>query len=191
MPKNDSEDFFGGTKLPYWPTKNSQYGDVISGTICEEPFTAQQTDIKGDLKTWDDGNPMMQLVVTLQTELRDPSVENDDGRRRLYVKGALRSAIGDAVRKAGTKGIDEGGDLTVVYTHDEPPKNPRMSPARQFSSTYDPPSVSGAFLGTCSDAGETEGELVNDEKLPPGMSADLWASLSPEARQAIKNVAAT
>lgn len=185
---NDSYDFLGGAKLPYWPTKDSQFGDVLSGTICEEPFTSQQIDlVKGTLKTWDDGNPMMQLVVTLQTELRDPSVEDDDGRRRLYIKGALRTAVSDAVRKAGAKGIDEGGELTVVYTRDEPPKNKGMSPARQFTATYEPPSASGEFLGTGSNGAVTIPAVVSD--LPPGMSADLWESLSPEARQAIKNVA--
>lgn len=181
---NDSYDFLGGEKLPYFPTKASKFGDSITGTICApEPFQQQQAEPNGKLKTWDDGNPMLQLVVTVQTTMHDPSIEDDDGRRRFYVKGAMRNAIADAVRKAGAKGLDIGGIVTLVYTHDEPPSSPGMSPARQFTATYQPPSASADFLGT------GNGAVAAPAALPAGMTPEVWATLPQAARDAISATA--
>lgn len=196
---NDSYDFFGGEKIPYFPTKDSRHGEFVTGTICEEPFQAQQTDLAtGKLKTWDDGKPMMQLVVTLQTNEYDPNIEDDDGRRRLYVKGNMRNAIGDAVRRVGSKGLDIGGTLTVTYIGDEPPKNPGLSAARKFTATYVNPSAD--FLGngeaaqTNSSTGQASGHagvgVSIPANLPPGVSAEVWQTLSPEAQAALANITA-
>src|SRR4051794_6202440 len=80
--------------------KFERIGDFVVGTVAEEPEVRQQTDLTtGTLKVWDDGRPMLQLVVTLQTEQRDGA--DDDGLRRVYVKGkSLTDAVRDAVRKA-------------------------------------------------------------------------------------------
>jgi hypothetical protein len=179
---NASYDFLGGERMPYWPTKSSSFGDVITGKICEEPFTQQQTDQKGERKTYDNGDPMLQLVVTLQTDMRDPDIEEDNGKRRLYVKGAtphcLRNAVAQAVREAKCKGLDVGGDLTVVYTHDA--KTEYGSDARQFTATYAPPSPSTEFLGT-----HASGNGAATPTLPPGITAEVWASLPGAAKAAM------
>ena len=62
-------------------------GDSVSGVIASME-ERQQTDFdSGKPLEWDDGKPKMHLVVTLLT---DESVdEDDDGVRRLYVKGNL------------------------------------------------------------------------------------------------------
>lgn len=112
-------------------------GTVVSGRITQKPTVEQQRDIKtGDAKFWSDGNPMMQLVVTIQTDLRDPSIDEDDGRRRLFVKGVMKNAVADAVRVAGARGLEVGGTLAVTYTHDGVAKERGMSPPKQYTATY-------------------------------------------------------
>jgi hypothetical protein len=112
-------------------------GASVSGRITERPVVEQQRDIKdGSLKFWKDGGKMMQLVVTVQTDQRDPSLEDDDGRRRIFVKGAMKNSIADAVRATGARGLEVGGFLTVTYTHDGQKTNPAFDPPKQFSAQY-------------------------------------------------------
>lgn len=137
----NADDFLmggGGAPTAKFPTP----GTTVSGRITQKPTVEQQRDIKtGDPKFWSDGNPMMQLVVTVQTELRDPTIDEDDGRRRLFVKGVMKNAIADAVRNAGARGLEVGGTLAVTYTHDGVAKERGMSPPKQYTATYTPAAV--------------------------------------------------
>lgn len=112
--------FAGGSKS----AKFEDVGDTIKGTVVTAEV-AQQTDPDGNLKTWNDGSPVMQLIVTLQTDLKDD--DDDDGTRRLYAKGgnftaasgkgsSMLVAIREAVKKAGAKSLDAGGVLTVQHS---------------------------------------------------------------------------
>lgn len=123
----------GGAPTAKFPTP----GTSVGGRITEKPTVEQQRDIStGDKKFWSDGNPMMQLVVTVQTDERDPQIEEDDGRRRLFVKGQMKNAIADAVRAAGGRGLEVGGILTVTYSHDGTPSQRGFNPPKQYAATY-------------------------------------------------------
>lgn len=174
---NDSYGFLGGTSTP--SAKFPDKGAKVKGIITEEPTSSQQTTPEGKLKTWDDGNPMLQLVVTLQTSERDPEIEEDDGLRRLFIKGQMRNAVGKAVKEAGAKGLDVGGSLEVIYTHDGERSNPAFSPPKQYVAVYGLPAADGgaAFLGTA--------DAEVPANLPAGMSPEVWKGLTPEARAAL------
>ncbi|THA56232.1 hypothetical protein E6R62_12385 [Streptomyces sp. A1136] len=123
----------GGAPSAKFPTP----GTSLTGRITERPTVEQQRDIKdGTPKFWSDGNPMNQLVITVQTDQRDPSIEEDDGRRRLFVKGQLKNAVADAVRAAGARGLEVGGILTVTYTHDGQATQRGFSPPKQYTAQY-------------------------------------------------------
>ncbi|MFD7794366.1 hypothetical protein [Streptomyces sp. NPDC059759] len=112
-------------------------GTSVGGRITEKPTVEQQRDIStSEPKFWSDGNPMMQLVVTVQTEERDPEIEDDDGRRRLFVKGQMKNAVADAVRAVGGRGLEVGGTLTVTYSHDGQAKQRGFNPPKQYTATY-------------------------------------------------------
>lgn len=125
-------------------------GDTITGTICAEPEVKQQTDIKtGAPKFWDNGDPQMQLVVRLQTQLREDG--DDDGIRAIYVKGGFKAptmqkAIADAVRAAGAKGLAVGGTLTVTYTGNGPASGVGMNPPKYYTAQYQAPVAGADFL---------------------------------------------
>lgn len=133
--------------------------DTITGTITNQEVR-QQTDIgNGEPLTWPNGDPRMQLVVTLQTDLRDD--DDDDGLRSLYVKGSkkpgsksLHDAVAGAVRNAHAKGLQDGGTLTVTYVGDEPSSTRGFNPRKLYEATYKAPdkaAQSGAYLGTTPD----------------------------------------
>ncbi|QYC55142.1 hypothetical protein SEA_BOILGATE_62 [Mycobacterium phage Boilgate] len=182
---------FFNSGVPSAKFKNQ--GDTVGGRIVEEPRLEQQRDYDtGAPLTYDDGNPRMQLVITLQTDLRDPAVPNDDGQRRLYVKGAMKAAIGQALRVAGVKKPEVGGDLHVTYTHDGEQKNPRLSPPKQFSAVYTPPSPAAAFFGNEPAAPQPTAAAPQPTAAAP-QPASVPASLSnlpPDALKALQQLQA-
>ena len=123
----------GGAPTAKFPTP----GTTIGGSVTEQPQLEQQRDIKtGEKKFWSNGDPMMQLVVTVQTDQRDPAIEDDDGKRRIFVKGQMKNAVADAVRATGAKGLEVGGTLWVRYTHDGQSAGTGMSPPKQYEARY-------------------------------------------------------
>jgi hypothetical protein len=125
-------------------------GDKQTGTIVEPPEVRQQTDPKDNsLKFWPDGNPQMQLVVTLQTTYRDGP--DDNGRRRWYIKGkSMTDETRDAVKRAGAKGLEVGGVPTIIYVADGLQQNKALNKPKLYKVDYQRPdgaAASGDFLG--------------------------------------------
>jgi len=122
----------GGGKSASFKAK----GDAVTGVITDMQ-ERQQTDFdSGKPLEWDDGSKKMQLVISLLTE--ESVDEDDDGMRRLYVKGNLQRAIREAVIKSGKRIISEGSMLTVTYTGDDVPTRKGMSGAKRYVAVYEP-----------------------------------------------------
>lgn len=112
--------FSGGAKS--FPFEN--VGDTIKGEIVSADLR-QQTSIEGQLLTWTDGSPRMQLVIVVHVP--DLATDDDDGNRSIYAKGgrydvasgsgqSMRDAIAEAVRDAGAKSLDPGDEIAVSFT---------------------------------------------------------------------------
>ncbi|WP_420169038.1 hypothetical protein [Streptomyces violaceoruber] len=132
-----ADDFLmgGGVTSAKFPT----IGTTVGGRITERPTVEQQKDFTtGEAKFWDDGKPQMQLVVTVATNDIDPSNPDDDGARRIYVKGQMKNAVAQAVRTAGARGLEVGGILSVTYSADGVAKNPRFNAPKNFTAHYTP-----------------------------------------------------
>lgn len=90
----------------------TQFTGLIVGDLRTAPvtnFTTKQPE------TWPDGRPKLQLVMDLQTDLRDPQDPTDDGRRSLYVKNQMLAAFQQAVEPTKHLGkIGEGTRVTVT-----------------------------------------------------------------------------
>lgn len=124
-------------------------GSFITGTITTKPETKQKNDPETGLpKCWPNGDPVWQIVVTLQTTLRSTEVEDDDGVRYLYVAGnrapeskSLHAAVAEAVRVTGAPGLEVGGQITVTYVGNGPksPNAPAVAqPPKQYAAVYVP-----------------------------------------------------
>jgi len=118
-------------------------GDKVSGTIVAAEVT-QQTDLTtGAPKTWDNGDPMMQLVVTLATDQRDPEDPDDTGERKLYLKGSKPTtslgAVKGAIKAAGAKGIEVNGTLQLAYTGDGEPTKRGFNAPKEYVAKYQAP----------------------------------------------------
>lgn len=175
---NPDQFLMGGSKSASF----LEIGATLTGTISEPPVLQQQKDMKtGDLQVWPDGNPKMQLVVTLDTDQRDPEDPDDDGKRRLFVKSGLKAAVARAVRSAGATRLEVGGKLTVTYTGDGKQEKRGFNPPKQYSAEYVKPV--DASLGVAEPPAEAPAE-------PPAGIADALkgANLSPEAMAALKGL---
>lgn len=110
--------------------------DAVDGWIVDFAMRQQTAFGSGTAKFYDDGNPMMQLVITLQTKIADD--EDDDMIRRVYAKGQILQAIRKAVADAGARGLAVDGRLYIRYTGDgKAEKN--MNPPKQYIAKYQPP----------------------------------------------------
>ncbi|MFT4258023.1 hypothetical protein [Microbacterium sp.] len=92
-------------------------GTTWSGVVVKaEPRQATNFDT-GKPDHWDDGQPKMQAVVSIQTDLRED--ETDDGVRAIYIKmwGDQKKAFRLAAQQAG--GAPHPGDIfTATYYAD-------------------------------------------------------------------------
>lgn len=115
-------------------------GATITGEVISPARERQQTKFgTQEPDYWPNGDPKMQILVDLRTNLREDA--NDDGERTLYVASKnMKKAISDAIRSAGATDILPGGVLTVQYVgNDANSKNP-ANPAKMYAASYTAPS---------------------------------------------------
>ena len=145
--------------------KFEQHKDEVDGTIVSTEMR-QQTDFKsGKPKTWDDGNPMMHLVVTLKIE--GPGVDDeDDLLRKLYVKSQMQVAVKNAVLEVGENTLANGGRLFVRYVGDDEPSKPGMNGAKRYFAKYVAPDRSMAVPDGDPISGEPPVDYVDPDDLP-------------------------
>jgi hypothetical protein len=133
----------GGGEAAKWPA----VGTEVGGTIRSFRM-AQQTDMEtGELETWKDGRPRMQLVVDLQCEptgINWKGLENeqydipdDDGMRTAYVKGELQKAISKAIKDAGGK-FETGAYVRIRRITNGPKTNPKFAAPHRYIAKWTP-----------------------------------------------------
>lgn len=110
-------DLLAGNSAKAYFGANSQPGDSVTGVI-EKIETTQVTDFQTKQPAyWNDGRPKEQIHVIIQTQLRDPNVDDDDGRRSLWIKGwgIQLKAFREACRQAGVKIPKPGDTITERF----------------------------------------------------------------------------
>jgi hypothetical protein len=132
--------------------KFEDVGDSVTGTVVSFEVVQQTAMETNEPLTWSDGKPRMQMVVDLQTDLRDGGDE-DDGIRRIYVKGgnyevaegsgtSMKDALSDAVRKAGAKEFATGATLTMAFTGMGKKTNRGFAAPKLYRARYEVPKQS-------------------------------------------------
>lgn len=137
---SDGNDFLMGGGIP--SAKFPTPGTSVRGYIAALPVTRPQTDLKTkEVKRFANGDPMMQVVIRLQTEEREAMIEGDDGSRATYVKGASIKKLREAIRKTGAKGLEIGGYLVQTYVRQELPTGGLPDGAKVMEFVYTPPNA--------------------------------------------------
>lgn len=133
-------------------------GIVRGGRVIADPVIRNVTDPNtGEQKTWRNGDPRRQMVVTLACaggaaalpgggqvavqDERDPGNPEDLGHRRLFVQGYMVDALRKAVEEAGVEGVRVGGHLYVAWVGEKKATNPTFNDAKLYHIVYVPPAV--------------------------------------------------
>jgi hypothetical protein len=178
--------FSGQGKSAKFPTM----GTTVEGVITKVHPPEQQTDFDTRLPI----PGKYQIRIELDTDLRDPDIDGDDGKRTLYVRGWMQGAIGDALKAAGVAEPEPGAKLAVTWSSSAPPTRPGLQGAHQYTAVYKP---SGTFFQTGQPNGNQQPQQraqpqnapIPDQP-PAGIDPAAWAVMPETARQAIANVAA-
>jgi hypothetical protein len=132
----DANEFLmrGGTPAIKFPN----VGSTMVGIITRPPKLGDVTDpVTKEVKRWPSGDPQKQIIIELQTELRES--DDDGGERTLWAKGLMMNAIRDAVRASGARGLQVGGVLQVTYYAEKPSDSAVKQPTKLYRATYWPP----------------------------------------------------
>jgi hypothetical protein len=126
-------------------------GVEIGGDIDGPPQLVPLTEYKSDTPKLDkNGNPIMQILLVLATELRDD--DDQDGRWRVYVdKPLMKSALLHALKDAGVRTLADGGRLWLKRIDD---RQVGSGFAHDFNAKYTPPQGLGALPGTVGAGGK-------------------------------------
>lgn len=112
------DDLLSGSGAKSYFNGDSQPGATITGTL-DLIETSQMRDFQTKQPSyWNDGRPQMQIRIVIQTNLHDPAVEDDDGRRSIWIKGwgIQLKAFREACQKAGIKKPSKGDQFTATFT---------------------------------------------------------------------------
>jgi hypothetical protein len=124
-------------------------GQTHAGTILAAE-RRQDRDFKtGQPKTWPDGNPVMVYAITIATDADEELTIWARGGSYTPARGkgdSMMNAIDDAVRAAGAKTIDAGGQISVTFSGFGRQDRAGFKPPKLYSATYSPPS-SGFAVG--------------------------------------------
>ncbi|XTZ17069.1 hypothetical protein ACQSSU_06730 [Micromonospora echinospora] len=159
----------GGIKSINW--KDNPIGHTVIGTITDTPKVEQMKKFNSDeLDFWPSGDPKMQIIVTLQTDQRDPADQHDDGKRRLHIPPRMMAPVREAVQRVGAKGLEIGGRLAV----------------RRVGGTGavgDPFTFAAEYAGPAVDPGSLLGGTGQPAQAPvsPAPAAPMLAQQAPAA----------
>lgn len=172
---------------PLYFNKNSPVGATISGTVVESSPVQARDYEDNSLKFWDDGSPQMQLVITLQTTMRDRSIEDDDGKRRVYVKwwGSEKQNLVTAIQRTGDKFLRDGATLTVTFSGLGEQKDRKLNPPKLYDFNYQPPpSATEAMMTKATNGTPPVQTTQPQEPLPEANDLVAQARAAQKARQA-------
>lgn len=135
------DDLVAGRGAKSFFDANSQPGASVSGVIDLIEKTQYRDYNTKQPGYWNDGKPMEQIHVILQTQLRDPSVDDDDGRRSVWIKGwgVQLGAFRAGMRLAGMQHAPRKGDrMTATFTGFDPKSKNPQNPAKLYEYVFEP-----------------------------------------------------
>lgn len=117
--------------------KFESVGDTHEGTLTDVDLQPQ-TNPEGEVQKFPSGDTKMQLILTLQTDERDPKVVGDTGVRKAYLSWRAERKLKDAYKAAGAEGLEPNAHIRITFTGEE--KVPgQMGKAKLYDVEYTRP----------------------------------------------------
>lgn len=142
----DTSSFFGGGASISWDDRKGYViGAFRGGQIIDKKITGQTKMGTNEIIRWDNGEPRKQMEITVQTgERADPQ---DDGRRRIFVKGDMPRAVREALKKVSAKDVHPGGWFYAAWVSTKPATRAGYNDAKVFDVIYAPPGSPDPMAG--------------------------------------------
>lgn len=161
-------------KTPAAFDKDDPIGTVVGGTIAAANIRQVMGYDDDKPEFWDDAKtqPKQQVVITIQTDKRDPGIEGDDGRRNIYIKwwGDQKKELVRVVKAAGDTDTRVGGKFAARKAGTIPSDNPKFADAIIWQYSYEKP-------GTGLDFGAQQVNTNAGEVTPAQAQANFAAGL--------------
>jgi hypothetical protein len=134
----DPNDLLSSKSVPSVSFKDAKVGDSFTGTITDLETAQVRNYDSGEPEFWDDGKPKLQIVVTLATDYIDPTLEADDGTRKVYLAGQKLTAAKQAMKEAGIQKLEKGFQFTIAYVGSKPSSNKKYNDVKLYGITIVP-----------------------------------------------------
>lgn len=134
----DPNDLLSSKSVPSVSFKDAKVGDSFTGTITDLETAQVRNYDSGEPEFWDDGKPKLQIVVTLATAYNDPTIEGDDGTRKVYLAGQKLTAAKQAMKEAGIQKLEKGSAFTITYVGTKPSSNKKYNDVKLYGITIVP-----------------------------------------------------
>ena len=131
----DANSLLATVSIPSISFKDSKIGDSFTGTITALESAQVRDFDTNEPKFWDDGKPQLQVVLTLDTDYRDPQNSDDEGERKLYLVGAKLTAAKAAMKEFG-KPVAVGDVVTITFTGEKPNANKRFNATKLYGVKF-------------------------------------------------------
>lgn len=128
----DPNDLLGTRSIPSISFKEAKVGDAFTGTITDLRTVQVRSYDSGDLEFWDDGKPKLQIEVTLATDYLDPTLDADDGTRRVYLFGQKLAAAKQEMKAKGLQKLEKGMKFTISFTGTKPSSNKKYNDVKLY-----------------------------------------------------------
>lgn len=158
-------------------------GTSYTGTLADDPQTDHITDpVTREPLYWDAGKqqPKLQVILTLDTDYRDPENQEDDGKRRIFFKSGMLQALQAEMRAQKIQRFGLGTRVTVELINMQPTQ---YSPKKIFKV-----SLSGVTQWVPPQQRQVDGALASSQAAPqqaPVQGAQTeWAQQAPASATA-------
>lgn len=127
----DPNSLLNGKSVPSISFKDAKVGDAYTGTITALETAQVRNYESGEPEFWEDGNPKLQIVVTLATTYGDGA--EDDGERKVYLFGQKLQAAKAALKEAGMQKLELGTQFTITYSGTKPSSNKKYNDVKLYT----------------------------------------------------------
>lgn len=164
----DPNSLLTGKAVPSISFKDAKVGDAFTGVISDLETAQVRNFETGDPEFWEDGNPKLQIVVTLETDYIDPAVPEDDGQRKVYLFGQKLNAAKVAMKEAGIQKLEKGFQFTISFVGEKPSSNKKYNNVKLYGITIVPsksnPAVDNLLAAGASPV-EAKGDKLTAEQI--------------------------
>lgn len=132
------EDLLNTKSAPALSFKDAKVGDSFTGIVTDAEVAQVRDYETSEPKFWDDGNPQMQVVLTLATDYRDPAKADDNGERKAYLPGQKLAALKQALKEIDRTTVQKGDVFTITYIGTKPASNKKYNDVKLYGIEIKP-----------------------------------------------------